>query len=91
MENLDRPKNEGWPEADLTLDGGEAGCGELLIEMWLAIRKLPEGGLMALITVDPGAPEDIPAWCRMTGHSLLGHRPLDGRRTTYFIRKGVSS
>lgn len=74
--------------ADITLDGGESGCGELLMEMKLALRKVASGSTMAVITVDPGAPEDLPAWCRLTGNILLGKQKLDKRRMAYFIKKG---
>ena len=72
---------------DTTLDGGDAGCGELLLEMRLLLRKVPTGGVLEVITTDAGAPEDLPAWCRMTGNRLLGKRVLNGRRTAYFIKK----
>jgi tRNA 2-thiouridine synthesizing protein A len=29
------------------------------------------GDIIEVIARDPGAPVDLPAWCRMTGHSLL--------------------
>ncbi len=80
-------ENQSNFKPDLIFDGGESGCGELLLEMRLALRKVPANGVMAVITVDPGAPEDLPAWCRMTGHTLLGREPLDRRRTAYFIQK----
>ncbi len=70
-----------------TLDGGETGCGELLMEIKLKMRRVPPTGILQVITVDPGAPEDLPAWCRLTGNTLLGTHALDSRRTAYFIRK----
>jgi tRNA 2-thiouridine synthesizing protein A len=30
---------------------------------------------MKLTARDPGAPADIPAWCRMTGNPLVGGQP----------------
>jgi tRNA 2-thiouridine synthesizing protein A len=33
------------------------------------------GQIMKLTARDPGAPADIPAWCRMTGHALVGGQP----------------
>lgn len=57
--------------ADRTLDGGETGCGELLIDLALAMRRLAPGQMLDLITLDPGSPADLPAWCRMTGHRLV--------------------
>jgi tRNA 2-thiouridine synthesizing protein A len=74
-------------KADQVLDGGNTGCGELLMEMKLKMRRVPQGGILEVITLDPGAPEDLPAWCRLTGNQMLGKRILDQRRTAYFIRK----
>lgn len=72
---------------DQTLDGGESGCGELLLDMKVSLKQVPPDGLLEVITVDPGAPEDLPAWCRLTGNTLLGKKVLDKRRTAYYIRK----
>jgi tRNA 2-thiouridine synthesizing protein A len=35
------------------------------------IKTVSPGGIFRLIVHDPAAPEDIPAWCLMTGHTLL--------------------
>jgi len=29
------------------------------------------GEVLRVTALDPGAPEDLPAWCRLTGHTLL--------------------
>lgn len=52
-------------------DAGEMGCGELLIELKFRLQELNPGSVMELITLDPGAKQDMPAWCRLTGHKLL--------------------
>ncbi len=33
------------------------------------------GQVLRVVARDPGASEDIPAWCRMTGHELARHEP----------------
>ena len=38
---------------------------------WARLATLPPGQIMKLTARDPGAPADIPAWCRMTGHTLM--------------------
>lgn len=40
--------------------------------MYLRVRLKPmqPGQLFKLVARDPGAPEDLPAWCRLTGHRL---------------------
>ena len=35
------------------------------------IADLRPGAVLQLVALDPGAPADLPAWCRLTGHALL--------------------
>jgi len=52
-------------------DAGNTGCGELLIELRSRLKNLAPGELLQLVARDPGAQEDLPAWCNLTGHKLL--------------------
>jgi len=65
---------------DETWDAGDLGCGELVIALSTRLRGMP-GRTLKLIATDPGAPADLPAFCRMTGHELRG---VDGH--AYWIR-----
>jgi tRNA 2-thiouridine synthesizing protein A len=56
-------------------DAGMMGCGELILELRSRLGCLPPGTLFTLIAHDPGVPEDLPAWCRMTGHHLREAAP----------------
>jgi tRNA 2-thiouridine synthesizing protein A len=56
-------------DEDDTWDAGDMGCGPLLLGLRQRLRKMP-GRTLKLVAIDPGAPEDIPAFCRMTGHDL---------------------
>jgi tRNA 2-thiouridine synthesizing protein A len=73
----------GLPEPQAVLDGGDRRCGELILALRAAIARLRAGEVLKLVCDDPGAREDLPAWCRMTGHRLLAG---DGR-TFYIARK----
>ena len=53
-----------------TWDAGALGCGELVLELRNRLRAMP-GGVLKVVATDPGAPADIPAWCRLTGNALL--------------------
>lgn len=66
---------------DVEWDAGELGCGELLLKLRVKLRNMP-GQIIRLIALDPGAIEDIPAYCRITGHRLLMAEPNKG---IYFI------
>ncbi len=68
--------------ADAAWDAGDLGCGDLVLELRTRLRAMPPGAVLALRARDPGAPEDIPAWCGLTGHGLVSARHPD-----YLIRR----
>lgn len=47
------------------------GCGELVIQLRRRLAAIGPGSLFELVAHDPGAPEDLPSWCRLTGHGLV--------------------
>ena len=53
------------------IDGGDRGCGELLLQLRGEARRLPGGSVLRVIATDPAAPDDLPRWCAMTGHRFL--------------------
>jgi tRNA 2-thiouridine synthesizing protein A len=55
-------------------DAGHIGCGELLVKLHLRLRVLQPRQLFRLVALDPAAPEELPAWCRLTGHTLVSTR-----------------
>ena len=63
-------------------DAGDLGCGDLVLELRGLLAAIP-GRVLRVIALDPGAPEDIPAWCRMTGHALVHQEEATG---SYWIR-----
>ena len=66
---------------DLIWDAGDLGCGDLVLLLRGKLRAMLPGKLLKVTALDPGAPEDIPAWCKMTGNRLVSQQhPL------YFIR-----
>ena len=54
-------------------DAGEMGCGDLVLAVRLRMDRLGARATLKLVARDPGAKEDLPAWCRLTGHKLLAH------------------
>jgi len=52
-------------------DAGDMGCGELVMELRIRLKPKPPGYILKLTARDPGALEDLPAWCRLTGHHLM--------------------
>lgn len=35
------------------------------------VATLPVGALVEVVCTDPGAANDIPAWCRINGHEVV--------------------
>lgn len=68
--------------ASAHFDAGAKGCGELVFDLMMRLRALAPGQVLHLVTTDLGAPEDLPAWCRLTGNALVRADHPD-----YFIRR----
>ncbi|MCM3691508.1 sulfurtransferase TusA family protein [Neobacillus niacini] len=51
------------------------------------MKKLNSSQIIEVISYDPGAREDIPAWCRMQKHTLLDRKDF-GKISYYYIEKG---
>lgn len=51
-------------------------CPVPIIRLARAAAELPAGSLIALLTDDPAAEHDVPAWCRLRGHQLVGSTDL---------------
>jgi tRNA 2-thiouridine synthesizing protein A len=75
---------------DIRYDGGPAGCGELIMNLFRHVKSMQPGQVIELLSYDLGAREDIPAWCRLTGHELLASRD-DGDIRHYYIQKKKES
>ena len=54
--------------APVTVDATGLACPVPVIELAKAARDLAPGALLTLLSDDPAARVDVPAWARMTGH-----------------------
>jgi tRNA 2-thiouridine synthesizing protein A len=52
-------------------NAGDMACGELVMELRMRMAKLAGGEILRVTARDPAAPEDLPAWCRLCGHTLV--------------------
>jgi tRNA 2-thiouridine synthesizing protein A len=58
-------------EAADAWDAGGMACGELVLALRGRLNALPPGAVLKVTATDPAAPEDLPAWCRLTGNPLV--------------------
>lgn len=60
---------------DEVYDSVDRGCGDFIIDLRGVMRELDPGAVLMIASRDAGAPIEIPAWCRLTGHRLLDAQP----------------
>lgn len=54
-----------------TVDAKRLLCPMPVIRAQNKIEELAEGDILKVICTDPGATNDVPAWCRINGHKVL--------------------
>ncbi|MBK1725956.1 sulfurtransferase TusA family protein [Halorhodospira neutriphila] len=64
--------------ARTSLDCRNLLCPMPVIRVQAAVAKLAAGDELAVYATDPGALQDIPAWCRVHGHAVLSSEERDG-------------
>ncbi|MCA8944230.1 MAG: sulfurtransferase TusA family protein [Planctomycetes bacterium] len=52
-------------------DAGTTLCGELALELRAMLREMQPGDVLEVVANDSAAPQDLPAWCDVTGHALV--------------------
>jgi tRNA 2-thiouridine synthesizing protein A len=57
-----------------------------VIGLRFRLKALKPAQVIRLHATDTGAIQDLPAWCRMTGDTLLRH---DGAAHLYWIARGA--
>ena len=70
-----------------TVDARAMACPGPLLEAKKAIGSVAVGQVLEILSGDQGSREDIPAWCKKTGHEYLGVVERDGCDSLYVTRK----
>lgn len=58
--------------APRVLDARGLRCVQVLLRLRRVVEALAPGAIVQVVTDDPAAPLDLPAWCHLTGHDYLG-------------------
>jgi len=61
-------------------------CAQGILRLMRALTPLQPGSLVRVLSTDPAAEDDYPAWCRNTGHVFLRHERENGVIVS-FVRK----
>lgn len=69
-------------------DGGDLDCGNgLLLAIRQQMDRLESGELLEILSTEISVPQDLPAWCRLTGNELV-HHVQTGRQHAFLVSKG---
>jgi TusA-related sulfurtransferase len=68
-------------ETHLNVDCQRLLCPLPVIRVQDAVATLRPGDLVTAVCTDPGVLADIPAWCRINGHTVLDTRQDDDSYT----------
>ncbi len=63
--------------SQFTLDARRLLCPMPVIKTQNKVQALSPGDVLAVTCTDPGALNDIPAWCRINGHTILQIHRVD--------------
>ncbi|MGV8965125.1 MAG: sulfurtransferase TusA family protein [Cellulomonas sp.] len=61
----------------IVVDARGLRCPLPVIELAKAVRDVAAGTVLTVLTTDPAARLDVPAWARMRGHTLVSIVPAD--------------
>jgi TusA-related sulfurtransferase len=73
----------------IVLDQRGRRCPLPVIELARRIGDVAPGELIAVAADDPAARLDVPAWCRMRGHTYAGETAADDGVPVYSVRRGA--
>lgn len=70
---------------DRVLDTKGLNCPLPVLKLKKAMKEVPPGGVLQVLTTDPGAMADFEAFCRQTGNELLDAK-TEGDVFVFLIR-----
>jgi tRNA 2-thiouridine synthesizing protein A len=74
-------------EFDVEIDSSGLNCPLPVLKARKALSAMETGQRLHLVATDPGANKDIPAFCKMTGNTLLESSEAEGK-LYFMIQKG---
>lgn len=75
--------------ADHTLDAKGLNCPLPILKAKKALKEVPAGGTLEVLSTDPGSVADFEAFCRQTGNELL-EQTTDDSTYRFLIKKAAA-
>lgn len=72
---------------DQELEANGMACTNLTPGIKKAISAMNPDEVLKVMNDDPSSRMGVPAWCRLTGHTLIDQQELSDTDTTFFIKK----
>ena len=76
--------------ADKELIASGMACVNLTPNIKQAISSMQGSEVLKVFNDDPASREGVPAWCRLTGHSLIETKEISQTETLYYIQKKIT-
>ena len=70
-------------KADQTLDCRGLTCATPIVKTAERIKQMKPSEVLEIISNDPGIKLDMPSWCEITGHELVGVEEAKGEIRLY--------
>lgn len=76
--------------ADKELKASGLACVNLTPNIKQAISSMNGSEILMVYNDDPASREGVPAWCRLTGHSLIETKEINQEETQFYIQKKIT-
>ena len=76
--------------ADKELIASGMACVNLTPNIKQAISSMQGSEVLKVYNDDPASREGVPAWCRLTGHSLIETKEISQTETLFYIQKKIT-
>ena len=77
-------------QVDKNLDAPGHSCINLTPMIKQAMTSLNAEKILKVFNDDPASRIGVPAWCRLTGNTLVEVKELDTAQTEFYIKKKIS-
>ena len=75
--------------ADVTLDAKGLNCPLPILKARQALKEVPSGGTLEILSTDPGSVADFDAFCRTTGNELVESSTEAGNVYRFVIKNSA--
>jgi TusA-related sulfurtransferase len=77
-------------KSDKELVASGLACTNLTPDIKKAISSMQGNEILKVFNDDPASRLGVPAWCRLTGHTLLDAQEVNEKETVFYIQKKKS-